>query len=205
MTLGSSLALFGAMVVLALIPGPGVLVVVARTLAAGLRQGASTVAGIVAGDFVFITLALLGLTALSKLMGGFFMALKYLGAAYLVWLGISILSSKKGLRSQVARANAPSHFASFTAGLATTLGNAKAILFYLSFFPAFLDLANITLLDAATLYVIAVVAVGGVMFGYAYVAHKAKRPMDGQWGGKYLRLGSGTLLIGSGVFVAGRA
>jgi threonine/homoserine/homoserine lactone efflux protein len=59
MTLTSSITLLGSMIVLALIPGPGILVVVGRTLSAGLRQGISTVSGIVVGDFVFITLALL--------------------------------------------------------------------------------------------------------------------------------------------------
>lgn len=203
MTAASSLALFGSMVVLALIPGPGILVVVARTLASGLRHGASTVAGIIAGDFVFITLALLGLAVLSELMGSFFIVLKYLGAAYLVWLGISLVFSK-AKRSQIAPVSAPSHLASFSAGLFITLSNPKAILFYLSFFPAFLDLTQVTALDAAILYAIATVAVGGVMGAYAYAAHKSKSLIRMPNGGRYLRYTSGALLIGSGVFVATR-
>ena len=61
MTIAAAIALFTSMVVLALIPGPGVLVVTARSASAGLRHGLSTTVGIVVGDFVFITLALLGL------------------------------------------------------------------------------------------------------------------------------------------------
>jgi threonine/homoserine/homoserine lactone efflux protein len=189
------------MVVLALIPGPGILAVVARTLAAGLRHGASTVAGVVAGDFVFITLALLGLAALSELMGGFFAAIKYLGAVYLIWLGISIaLAKSSGM--QVRPICEPSHLASFAAGLLTTLGNPKAILFYLSFFPAFVDLSQVSALDVSIMYAIATIAVGGVMYGYAYAAYKANRSFRMSQSGPFLRYGSGALLVGSGVFVA---
>lgn len=203
MTATSSLALFGSMVILALIPGPAILAVVARTLAAGLRQGVSTVAGLVAGDFVFITLALLGLSALSEMMGALFLIVKYLGAGYLVWLGISLIISK-GPDLQTSPISTSTHLASFTAGLLTTLSNPKAIIFYLSFFPAFLDLAQVTALDAAILYVIATIAVGGVMFGYAYGAYRAKRSFRLAQGWRLIRIGSGILLLGSGVFMAAR-
>ncbi|MGM0633395.1 MAG: LysE family translocator [Pseudomonadota bacterium] len=204
MNFTSSLALFGAMAVLALIPGPGIFAVVARTMASGLRHGFLVVAGVVAGDFVFITLALLGLVALAELMGGLFVVLKYLGAAYLVWLGLSLLFSK-GSRAQVSPMKAPSRAASFAAGLLTTLGNPKAILFYLSFFPAFMDLRQVTVQDAVIVYAIATVAIGGVMFGYAFAAHQARRSIGTAGGGRFLRAGSGVLLLGSGVFVATRA
>lgn len=201
MTFTSSLALFGSMVILALIPGPGILAVVARTLAAGLRHGVSTVAGIVVGDFVFITLALLGLAALSELMGGFFAVIKYLGAIYLIWLGISVAFAKSS-GMQVRPICEPSHLASFAAGLLTTLGNPKAILFYLSFFPAFMDLSEVPALDATIIYAIATIAVGGVMYGYAYAAHKANGSFRMSQSRPFLRYGSGALLVGSGVFVA---
>uniref|UniRef100_UPI0026296014 LysE family translocator n=1 Tax=uncultured Microbulbifer sp. TaxID=348147 RepID=UPI0026296014 len=136
MTPTTSMALFISMVVLALIPGPGVLTVTARSTSAGLRHGLFTTAGIVTGDFVFIILALLGLATLSNVLGELFFVIKYLGAAYLIWLGISILSSTPN--TSAGRAiNAPRHTARFAAGLITTLSNPKAILFYLSFFPAF--------------------------------------------------------------------
>lgn len=201
MTLASSLALFGSMVILALLPGPGILAVVARTLASGLRHGASTVAGVVAGDFVFITLALLGLAALSELTGGFFAVVKYLGAAYLIWLGISVALGKNA-GTPVRPIREASHLASFAAGLLTTLGNPKAILFYLSFFPAFMDLSTVSVLDATIIFAIATMAVGGVMYGYAYAAHRASRSFRLSKSGPFLRYGSGALLLGSGVFVA---
>ncbi|WP_336366435.1 LysE family translocator [Marinobacter sp. C2H3] len=200
----SALALFTAMVVLALIPGPGILAVIARTLASGLRHGVSTVAGIVAGDFVFITFAILGLTALSELMGDLFVVIKYAGAAYLMWLGASLAFSKR-TRDRAQPVSEANYLASFSAGLFTTLGNPKAILFYLSFFPAFLDLSSVSWLDAVTVYAIATTAVGGVMLGYAYGAHRAKYALRSRQGEHALRIGSGALLVGSGVFVAAKS
>ena len=90
MTLTSAFALLGAMIVLALVPGPGILVVMARTLSAGLRHGVSTSVGIVVGDYVFITLALFGLAALASVMGDLFNLVRYVGAVYLFYLDSGI-------------------------------------------------------------------------------------------------------------------
>ncbi|SHF20638.1 Threonine/homoserine/homoserine lactone efflux protein [Microbulbifer donghaiensis] len=203
MTLTTSLALFISMVVLALIPGPGVLTVTARSATAGLRHGLSTAAGIVAGDFAFISLALLGLATLSSALGELFVVLKYLGAAYLIWLGISLITSSS-ISGHARDIQDPKHSASFFAGLVTTLSNPKAILFYLSFFPALLDLSSIAVLDAALLYLIATVSVGSVMFGYAYLAHKANSVYSSSKSSRTLKAGSGALLVGSGLYVAAR-
>ena len=203
MTLTTAITLFISMIVLALIPGPGVLTVTARSAHAGLRHGLSATAGIVAGDFVFITLALFGLATLSSVLGELFFIIKYLGAAYLIWLGASLFTSAPS--GSAGRAvNTPKHTASFAAGLITTLSNPKAILFYLSFFPAFLDLSNVTISDAVLLYVIATVSVGGVMFGYAYIAYKAQSIYSNSRKARLFRVGSGSMLVGSGIYVAVR-
>lgn len=201
MTLLSAFALFGALVILAVIPGPGIFAVVARTLASGYRHGVVASIGIVVGDFVFITLALLGLAALSEVMGTFFTLVKYLGAAYLVWLGVSLMLVKNK-RTRVTPVASSRYGLSFAAGLFTTLGNPKAILFYLSFFPAFVDLADITLIETAALYVIAAIAVGGVMLCYVLATHKAQASLSSASDKPFLRFGAGSLLLGSGFWVA---
>lgn len=203
MTLTSSITLFLALILLAVIPGPGVLAVTARTATEGLRHGLTVSVGIVAGDFVFITLALLGLSALSELMGSLFFAIKYIGAVYLIWLGFGLLFVKsKPLTKPKLRA--ASHANSFLIGFVTTIGNPKAILFYLSFFPAFIDLSTISLVDALVLYALAAIAVGSVMFGYSYITYKTKEAYKNNSNGNKLRIGSGIMLITSGVYVAAR-
>ena len=169
MNISTSLALFGSMVVLALIPGPGVLVVTGRTMSGGIYHGIVTTVGIVAGDYVFITFTLLGLVALSELMGSFFVIIKYIGGVYLIFIGVSLFRSKVDDVCHISKISKLSYSSSFVMGLFTTLGNPKAILFYLSFLPAFLNLSQVSILDIVLLYSIATIAVGGVMFGYAYV------------------------------------
>lgn len=204
MDLATSIALFTSMVVLALIPGPGILAVVARTLSAGMRHGVSTTVGIVAGDFVFITFALLGLAALSSAMGEFFLLVKYAGALYLVWMGVSLIRGGSQ-KLDVEAVKAHSHIASFMAGLITTLGNPKAILFYLSFFPAFLELHSLTGLDTIVIFLVTTLAVGGVMLAYAWVAHASKGRFQRIKTSSLPRYASGALMVGSGVYLAARS
>ncbi len=204
MTIATTFALFFAMLALAAIPGPGVLAVTARSVGAGLPHGLMAAAGVVAGDYVFITLALLGLVTLANVMGELFVVIKYVGAAYLIWLGITLIRSKPGNTSAKPVA-APRYSASFAAGLITTLSNPKAIIFYLSFFPAFLDLSNVVTVDALIIFAVATIAIGGVKTAYAYLAHKAASRYSGYANSKALKIGSGSMLIGSGLYVAARS
>lgn len=90
--------------------------------------------GIVLGDYVFILLALFGLTALSEIMGTTFFIIKYLSAIYLIWLGIKLLKAKASM-IEIQNSVESSKSSNFIAGLLITLGNPKAILFYVGFFP----------------------------------------------------------------------
>lgn len=202
MTLSSSFALFVAMIVLAVLPGPGILVVVARSLQGGFRQGAITSLGIVAGDYVYIVLSVFGLVALANAMGNFFVWVQYLGAAYLMFLAVQIAvapSSKERYKPLASRA---SSFANFMAGLLTTLSNPKAILFYLSFLPAFLDLTSVSVFDLIVVLAIALVSVGGVMLGYAYLAVKTQSLSKSTSSQTWIRRLSASLLVLSAIFVA---
>lgn len=204
MTLTSAFALYTTMIVLALLPGPGVVVVVARALDSGFRQGLATAMGILSGDFIFIALAIFGLAALAEVMGSFFVIIKYAGAAYLIYLGYQLITSDNNdsARPELKPAN---YSTNYLVGLATSVSNPKVTLFYLSFFPAFLDLENISMTDIGLLFFIATFSVGLVMAGYAYVAAKTKSSFAASPKTKYLKFGSGALLIGGGVFVALRS
>ena len=94
MTFSSIAALLGAMIILALLPSPSVFAVVARSIASGFSHGLMTVIGIVVGDFVFIILAIYGLSALAETMDSLFVLVKYFGSAYLIWLGIELARSQ---------------------------------------------------------------------------------------------------------------
>lgn len=203
MTVSSIAALFAAMTLLAAMPSVSVLAVSARAASSGFAHGACTALGVVAGDLLFILLALFGLALLVDALGGLFVLVKYVGGAYLIWLGIALWRS----RTRPARAGAAggaSLGSSFMTGLLITLGDQKAILFYLGFLPAFMDLSAVTCADAAAVAAVAVVAVGGVKLGYAYAAHRAGAVLGGRVGG-FMNGAAALLVIAAGIVVMARA
>ena len=170
MTIGSMLALFGALALLAALPSVSVLAVVARTAAGGFRHGLFTAAGIVLGDLIFIAAAMFGLTVLAEKTGPWFGWIGVAGGLYLVWTGWGILRSPPDASAGQTQATTTSLWSSMLAGLSITLADQKAILFYLGFFPAFMDLSTLSVRDAVIVMLIAVVSVGGVKVCYAALA-----------------------------------
>lgn len=191
------------MAVLAAIPSLSVLTVTARAASAGFRQGAWVALGVVVGDAVFIVLAIFGLQWLAAELGDGFVWLKYLGGVYLLWLAFSLWRAAPAAQASAAGGDSVST-SSFISGLLLTLGDQKAILFYLGFFPAFIDLAVLTLLDALAVVVIAVVAVGGVKLVYAAVASRAGAVIGARLG-RVLNLVAGGVLLVVGIDLIVRA
>ena len=201
MTIASIFSLFVALVILAAIPGPGVFTVVARSMASGFFHGLVTVVGIVFGDYIFILLSIYGLSALASTMGSFFVFLKYAGAVYLVWLGVKLFLTKHN-SEEVRPVVELSFLSNFIAGLVTTLSNPKAILFYVSFFPAFVNVQSLNIFNIIQLLFVASVAVGSVMVGYAYTASKASQVFKSSKASKTLKITAGSIMVGSGVLIA---
>lgn len=181
------------MTLLALVPSVSVLAVSARAASAGFRHGAYVTLGIIAGDTVFIVLAIFGLHLLAAALGETFVFIQYLGAAYLVWLAVRLWRSAAVTAAgpQAAQISAGS---SFMTGLLITLGDQKAILFYLGFFPAFMDLQALSFVDALMVILIAAVAVGGVKLGYAYAASRVGVVIGADAGRVLSRMAAGVML-----------
>ncbi len=200
MSFSSIAALFSAMVILAFIPSVSVITVSARAASSGFIHGAFTSLGIVAGDIIFILLAIMGLSFLVETLGKQFVLIKYLGGAYLILLGIQLWRSKSKTMHTGAATDS-SLLSSFMAGLLITLGDQKAILFYLGFFPAFVDLSRITYVDTGIIMVTAIVAVGGVKLGYALMANRARQFINNPVAIKRINIAAGAVLIGVGIFL----
>lgn len=198
LTYASMLALAGVMFAGAAIPSTSVLVVSARSAALGLAHGVFTTLGIVAGDIMFILVAIYGLALLAELMGSQFVCIKYLGAAYLIWLGVMLWRARAKSDAQQA-SRSSSALASFMTGLLITLGDQKAILFYLGFLPAFVDLTTISLMQTGMILVIAVFAVGTPKLVYAVLAERAGRWMKGSRVASVMNKLAGSVMIGVGL------
>lgn len=127
-----------AIVVFLLIPGPGNLALITSTGKGGVRAGIAVTLGVIAGDQVLMWLAVAGVAALLLTYPTAFFAVQWLGAAYLAWLGWKMLRSRPGdapVLQMLPRAW-------FRQGFTITLLNPKAIVFYMAFFPLFVDPAR---------------------------------------------------------------
>lgn len=131
-------AFCAAVLIFLALPGPGTLALLTATGQGGLRAGAATTLGLIAGDQVLLWLAVGGVAALMASHPGVFTAVQWAGALYLCSLGLRLLIARDGTASPLAMA--PRHYA--RQGLLITVLNPKAIVFYMAFFPLFVDPAR---------------------------------------------------------------
>jgi len=124
-----------AVIVFLLIPGPGNLALITSTGKGGLRGGFGSIFGLITGDQVLMWTAVAGVAALLAASSTAFHAVQWLGAGYLAWLGLRMILAKPGDRPVLQMK--PSHF--FRQSFVITLLNPKAIVFYMAFFPLFVD------------------------------------------------------------------
>ena len=128
-------AFSAAFLLLLFLPGPGNLALITSTTLGGLSGGLASVLGLLLGDQILLWLTVAGVAAVLKTYPSVFMVLQYMGAAYLTWLGVKMTVAKPGAGPSVKIT--PGHY--FRETLFITLLNPKAILFYLAFFPQFID------------------------------------------------------------------
>jgi leucine efflux protein len=121
-----------------LIPGPGNLALITSTSQGGVRGGLAATVGVILGDQVLMWAAVAGVAALLVAYPAAFSVLQWGGAAYLAWLGLRLMQGGEGPKLVVEIR--PGHYLRQT--LLITLLNPKAIMFYLAFFPPFVDPAH---------------------------------------------------------------
>jgi len=168
--------------VLAATPGPGALYVVTRTLAQGRRAGLASVAGVAAGNLGNAMGASLGLAALLALSSLAFSVVKFVGAAYLVWLGIQALrAGSVAAAASPMHVDAPRHRRIMRDGFLVALLNPKTALFFAAFLPQFIDPASSAMLQS-TLFGAAFVAIAACTDTVYVLAASAVAPALGTLG-----------------------
>jgi leucine efflux protein len=193
-------AFVAAILIFLAIPGPGNLALITSTGKGGIRGGLGATFGIIAGDQVLMWAAVAGVAALLVAYPTAFHAVQWLGAAYLAWLGARMLLAKPGAKPVLNIE--PRHY--FKQAFFITLLNPKAIVFYMAFFPLFIDPVHhqgmLTFgMMAATIAVLT--------FGYGLAAvllthFLAERMRANPLIGRVLEKLAGIFLIGFGIKLA---
>src|SRR5262245_41439252 len=198
-----SLELFAAYllacVVFTLVPGATVTLIVANSLTHGTRAGLANVAGTQAGLAVFVGVLVIGLASVIETMGVWFDWIRFLGAAYLVYIGIKMFRASGRLDDPGATPKPRGGF--FLQGLLVMLSNPKVLVFFGAFIPQFVDpngdyVAQVILLGA-TAMAIAAITDGG----YAILTGRARSLLTNARV-KLISKVSGVFLVGGGVWLA---
>lgn len=197
------LAFVAASTALLLIPGPTVLLVLSYAISQGKRVALATVAGVALGDLIAMSASLAGLGALVLTSATLFMVLKWVGAAYLIYLGVTLFrsasSASLGDVEDVARTSATKVFGHATA---VTALNPKSIVFFIAFVPQFIVVGS-PLLPQFTILVATFVGLAAVnTLAYALLADKLRakiaRPSVLAWVSRF----GGAALVAMGVATA---
>jgi threonine/homoserine/homoserine lactone efflux protein len=194
-------AFVAASTILLIIPGPTVLLVVSYALGQGWRAALPMAVGVALGDFTAMTLSMLGVGALLAASAGLFTALKWLGAAYLIWLGIKLWRAGGTLEAEPRTDRTSAAKMLGHAWLVTAL-NPKSITFFVAFLPQFLnpEVSFVTQMLGfeATFLVLA----SANALGYAVIASRARRLAGNPRAISWFNRAGGTLLIGAGLATA---
>ena len=189
----------------AISPGPAVLYVISQATRGGVRGSLAGIAGLQLGSLLFFVALGTGLAALLATMTAVFTALRFIGAVYLGWLGVSLIASsfrkKIANPTQTAQVSVPS-VRSFWQGLFIQLTNPKALLFASALLPQFIDSHRPMFGQVALLFVITVVVDLASMFTYATLAARGMRSFRASALSVWLERAFGAALIGFGVRLA---
>ena len=201
MTFETWLAFVATSTVLLVIPGPTILLVESYALGQGMRIALPMAIGVALGDFTAMTLSMIGVGALLATSATLFGILKWVGAAYLVWLGIKLWRAGGALDAQ-PRSDQSSKVKMLGHAWIVTALNPKGIVFFVAFLPQFIsphvDFLSQMLIFEATFIVLAFVNV----LGYALIAARARALVRNPRVISTFNKAGGTLLIGAGIATA---
>ncbi|MEM9249938.1 MAG: LysE family translocator [Pseudomonadota bacterium] len=170
----TSIVLFAtALAIAAGSPGPSIAALTARVLTGGMRSVMPFLAAMWIGEGIWLTCAVLGLSALAAQASGVFLVLKWLGIAYLLWLAWGMWHADPTAKADLPKGR--SGWGMFGAGLAVTLGNPKIMVFYVALLPSLINLDTITTLGWAELMAAMLVVLVAVDLAWALAADRARR------------------------------
>jgi homoserine/homoserine lactone efflux protein len=187
---------------LALTPGPAVLLVVAHGMQYGARPSVWGTLGILSVEVVYFAVSAVGVGAVLVTSTLVFQAMKWSGAAYLVYLGIRMLCTTTFTGAANKTTPPAAGHVLFVQGVITQLANPKALLFFTALLPQFIDPAGSIMWQCVMLGVTSILIEFPVLVGYGWVAEQSKQVMQHRRWARWLDRLAGIFLISAGVKLA---
>jgi len=185
-------------------PGPGIAAIIARSLAHGLKGAPAFIGGMIIGDLTWFAIAATGLAALAKTAATLFVAIKWAGVGYLLYLAWKLWTAPAE-RVALDDGNTRRHgWHAFLGGLALTLANPKAILFFLALLPTVIDLASMNPWSFLEISAAICVLLPLILGTYAFLAARARELFTSAKSVRRLNRSSGAAMAGAAVVIATR-
>ena len=205
MSIESAITFFIAIFIFAITPGPGVFALLARALVSGARDCVALALGMTISDILYLIFACLGLAAIAKNWGEVFTVIRWVGAIYLIYLGVTMWRTPvgDGFSPQVVRRLSPT--AGFIQGFLISASNPKVILFYIAFLPTFMDLTVLTVQDIVLASVLTLLALMAGLMLIAGMAARARHYFRSPRAMRRLNRSAGSIMVGAGAFLAAKS
>ncbi|HBN50998.1 MULTISPECIES: LysE family translocator [Thalassospira] len=200
----SSLIIFaGALLVASGSPGPSVAALVARVLARGYRDILPFLAALWIGELIWLSFAVLGLSAIANSFHLLFTIIKYVGVVYLLYLAWKMWHAPVDVDAETIP-DTKSGVRMFIAGMTVTMGNPKIMLFYMALVPTVIDLASVSLFGWFELSVALMVVLVAVDLTWVFMASRLRHLIRSRRAMKIANRTSATVMAGAAVAIASR-
>ena len=204
MTEVNLLAFAGIYAIAVASPGPGIALIISRSLGRGLAGLTWFIAGFVIGDLILMTVAVSGLAFIAKSFETVFQFIRLAGAVYLLWLAYKLWTAPTKPIEVQSTVPDERPITTFLSSLSFTLGNPKAITFFLSIMPIAIDMNRVTLTSFAELTVIVLMVITPLLTAYAIAADRARKVFRSERALSRINRGSAVVIAGTAIVVATR-
>jgi threonine/homoserine/homoserine lactone efflux protein len=185
------------------VPGPGIIAVVARALGSGFRAVLPATAGILIGDLILMTLSAFGLALVAQAMGQLFLIVKIAGGLYLFYLAYKYWTAKVEEVGEVVPQSASKgeNRRGMFAYLGLTLGNPKAIAFFVALLPVAVNPRQLNAIGYLQLVAATCVLIPAITLGYAALASQLSRFVASRKARQRINKGAGAVMAGAGALI----
>lgn len=202
MSAEAAITFFVVIFIFGITPGPGVFAILARSMVFGARSCFMLALGMTISDIIYLVMACMGLAVIAEHWGEVFTVIRWVGAAYLFYLGYKLFTSKPDLEADPALQQGRTGLMGFVQGFLISASNPKVILFYIAFLPSFMDLSALSHQDVA---LAAGLTLCALMLGLMMIAgftSWARRLLKTPTAAQRMNQGAGGIMMAAGTYLA---